>query len=44
MRLYFASPTEAALRGGTEILADICRTGFGVPERSGNIAQLPKQG
>lgn len=43
MRLCFASPTEQELREGIEILADICRTTFGVPERSGNIARRPKQ-
>jgi 2-aminoadipate transaminase len=37
MRLCFASPTEAEIREGIAILADICRTEFGVPERSGNI-------
>ena len=37
MRLCFASPTEAEIREGIAILADICRKDFGVPERSGNI-------
>jgi len=43
MRLCFASPTEQEIREGIEILADICRTEFGAPERSGNITQRPER-
>jgi 2-aminoadipate transaminase len=43
MRLCFASPTEADIRDGIAILADICRKQFGVPERSGNIERRTGQ-
>jgi 2-aminoadipate transaminase len=43
MRLCFASPTEAEIRDGVEILADICRTEFGIPVRSGNVTRRPEQ-
>lgn len=44
MRLCFASPTEAEIREGVAILADICRKEFGVPERSGNVERRATRG
>lgn len=37
MRLCFASPSHDEIRQGIALLAEICRTEFGVPTRSGNI-------
>jgi 2-aminoadipate transaminase len=37
MRLCFASPTHEEIREGIALLAQVCRTEFGVPARSGNI-------
>jgi 2-aminoadipate transaminase len=39
MRLCFASPSQAEIREGIAVLADICRKEFGVPERSANVAR-----
>ena len=37
MRLCFASPTHEEIRKGIALLAEVCRTEFGVPARSSNI-------
>ncbi|MCX7321421.1 MAG: PLP-dependent aminotransferase family protein [Hyphomicrobiales bacterium] len=39
IRICFASPTHQDIRDGIALLADICRTEFGVPERIANVAQ-----
>lgn len=39
MRLCFASPTVDEIREGVAILAEVCRTEFGVPTRSANVAR-----
>jgi 2-aminoadipate transaminase len=36
MRLCFASPTHEEIREGIAVLAEVCRSEFGVPERSAN--------
>ena len=37
MRLCFASPSREQIREGVAILAEVCRTQFGVPARSANV-------
>ncbi|MCF8477511.1 MAG: PLP-dependent aminotransferase family protein, partial [Pseudolabrys sp.] len=37
MRLCFASPSHDEIRQGIALLAEVCRTEFGVPTRSANI-------
>jgi 2-aminoadipate transaminase len=37
MRLCFASPTIEEIREGVALLAEVCRTEFGVPTRSANV-------
>ncbi len=39
LRLCFASPTHQEIREGIAVLADVCRTEFGVPLRSANVAK-----
>jgi len=39
MRLCFASPTVDEIRAGVAALAEVCRTEFGVPARSANVAR-----
>jgi 2-aminoadipate transaminase len=39
MRLCFASPTVDEIREGIAVLAEVCRTEFGVPTRSANVAR-----
>jgi 2-aminoadipate transaminase len=39
IRICFASPTHQDIRDGIALLADVCRTEFGVPERIANVAQ-----
>lgn len=42
LRLCFASPTEAQIREGVAVLAEVCRKEFGVPERSANVEKRAK--
>jgi 2-aminoadipate transaminase len=37
IRICFASPTHQDIRDGIAVLADVCRTEFGVPERIANV-------
>jgi len=37
IRLCFASPTHEEIRDGIKLLAEVCRTEFGVPLRSANV-------
>jgi 2-aminoadipate transaminase len=37
MRLCFAGPSQAQIREGIAVLAEICRTQFGVPARTANV-------
>lgn len=37
MRLCFASPTHQEIREGVAVLAEVCRSEFGVPTRIGNV-------
>ncbi|RYX89026.1 MAG: PLP-dependent aminotransferase family protein, partial [Bradyrhizobiaceae bacterium] len=39
IRICFASPTHQDIRDGIAVLADVCRTEFGVPERIANVAR-----
>lgn len=39
LRLCFANPTEAQIREGVAVLADVCHKEFGVPVRSGNVGR-----
>jgi 2-aminoadipate transaminase len=39
LRLCFASPTVDEIRAGIAVLAEVCRTEFGVPVRSANVAR-----
>jgi 2-aminoadipate transaminase len=39
MRLCFASPTVDEIREGVAVLAEVCRSEFGVPTRSANVAR-----
>jgi len=41
MRLCFASPSQAQIREGISLLAEICRKQFGVPARTANIDYRP---
>ena len=40
MRLCFASPSHQDIRDGVALLADVCRSEFGVPLRSANVAKM----
>jgi 2-aminoadipate transaminase len=44
MRLCFASPSHEEIREGIAILADVCRTEFGVPARSSNFDRREDDG
>ena len=37
LRLCFASPSVETIRDGVAVLAEVCRSEFGVPTRSGNV-------
>ena len=39
LRLCFASPSHQEIREGVAVLAEVCRSEFGVPERSANIVR-----
>jgi 2-aminoadipate transaminase len=39
IRICFASPTHQEIREGIAVLADVCRTEFGVPERIANVTR-----
>ncbi|MPZ37409.1 MAG: aminotransferase class I/II-fold pyridoxal phosphate-dependent enzyme [Rhizobiales bacterium] len=39
MRLCFGSPTLDEIREGVAVLAEVCRTEFGVPTRSANVTR-----
>jgi 2-aminoadipate transaminase len=43
MRLCFASPTVDEIREGVAVLAEVCRTEFGVPTRSANVMRAAGQ-
>ena len=39
LRLCFANPSEAQIREGVAVLADVCHKEFGVPLRSRNVGR-----
>jgi 2-aminoadipate transaminase len=39
LRLCFANPTEAQIREGVAVLADVCHKEFGVPLRGRNVGR-----
>jgi 2-aminoadipate transaminase len=39
LRLCFAGPSHAQIREGVALLAEVCRSEFGVPARSANVEQ-----
>jgi 2-aminoadipate transaminase len=39
LRLCFASPSHAQIREGVALLAEVCRSEFGVPARIANVEQ-----
>jgi 2-aminoadipate transaminase len=40
LRLCFASPSHQDIRDGIALLADVCRSEFGLPLRSANVARM----
>jgi len=42
MRLCFASPSKDEIRRGVALLAEVCRTEFGVPARIANVERRAK--
>jgi 2-aminoadipate transaminase len=40
LRLCFASPSHQDIRDGVALLADICRSEFGLPLRSANVTRM----